>query len=116
MTTRTDTHRIEQALRHLPPVQAGSGVTGGVHHLPAIQQNVTWGWLPSGRDQPVGQLAPGDVVCIDTISHEGLMGDQGNDPGVDGPHVVTGPIAVIGARPGDVVKGVHGSIRTADFR
>lgn len=133
MTTRTDTTQIERALAHLPPVQPGSGVGGG-HYLPATPRNVTWGWLPSGRDRPVLEVAPGDLVCVDTISHEGVMGDQGrdpraffarhgvpadavladasalatsahrNDPEIDGPHVVTGPIAVTGAQPGDVLS------------
>jgi acetamidase/formamidase len=75
---------------------------------------------------------PGDTVTIDALSHEGILEDQGRDPvgffdghGVDGagvladavavagsdidrggggPHVVTGPIAVRGARPGDVLR------------
>jgi acetamidase/formamidase len=73
----------------------------------------------------------GTTVTVDTVSHEGLLEDQGKDPmqyfgdhGVKpdsvlrdaveiaaktphagpGPHVVTGPIAVEGARPGDVLK------------
>lgn len=76
----------------------------------------------------------GQTVCIDTISHEGLLADQGGDPRaffgaagipaaailddvvalaasgrrhqpeVAGPHVVTGPVAVAGARPGDVLE------------
>jgi acetamidase/formamidase len=74
----------------------------------------------------------GDVLTIDTVSHEGLLGDQGADPvaffgewgigpdellddvreltgatlarvGDDGPHAVLGPVAVEGARPGDVL-------------
>ena len=78
-------------------------------------------------------MASGDTVTIDTLSHEGILSDQGRDPvgflggygvkstGVlrdaqeiaastipngpdDGPHVVTGPIAVTGAQPGDVLK------------
>jgi acetamidase/formamidase len=78
----------------------------------------------------------GDTVTIDTVSHEGILEDQGRDPveyfaqhgvgkssvltdavaiardydrttrnfDVDGPHVVTGPIFVDGAKPGDVLK------------
>ncbi|MCU1412772.1 MAG: acetamidase [Microbacteriaceae bacterium] len=79
-------------------------------------------------------VAPGTEVTIDTISHEGIHEDQGRDPlaffagfgvptdevltdavalaasdyrrdpAVDGPHVVTGPIAVTGARRGDLLK------------
>lgn len=74
----------------------------------------------------------GETVVIDTISHEGILEDQGSnpvayfgrhgvagdqvlddarevaarrrrDPDTDGPHIVTGPIAVAGARPGDIL-------------
>jgi acetamidase/formamidase len=75
------------------------------------------------------QVEPGSTLSIDTVSHEGILEDQGRDPvaffgrhGVaaadvqpdaiaiagscphspaDGPHVITGPIGVLGARPGD---------------
>lgn len=95
-----------------------------------------WGYLPRAGDEPVLRMASGRTVTIDTVSHEGLLEDQGRDPvawfadrGVpreqvledgieiarsyarhqrsfdaDGPHVVTGPIAVAGASPGDVLK------------
>ena len=76
----------------------------------------------------------GATVMFDTVSHEGILEDQGRDPvryfgshGVppsmvlkdaiaitasslphdfakDGPHIVTGPIAIEGAEPGDVLK------------
>ena len=76
-------------------------------------------------------VASGDVVTIDTMSHEGILEDQGRNPvrylaqfGVrdvlndaieiaasdivngpdDGPHIVTGPVRVGSARPGDVLK------------
>ena len=77
------------------------------------------------------RIEPGTEVTIDTVSHEGLLDDQGSDPlayftghGVapedvltdaieivgtltrdpaDGPHVVTGPIHVEGAMPGDLL-------------
>jgi acetamidase/formamidase len=78
-------------------------------------------------------VTSGEVLTIDTISHEGILPDQGRDPAeffaaygvspgdvladavslaasplehdgsVDGPHVVTGPIWVEGAEPGDVL-------------
>jgi acetamidase/formamidase len=93
-----------------------------------------WGRLPCARDEPVLTIDPGEEVTIDTISHEGILEDQGRDPlayfaghgvdagqvlddavvlarsfgprdpTVDGPHVVTGPIRVRGARPGDLLK------------
>lgn len=90
-----------------------------------------WGQLPNRMSQPVAVVSSGSIVTLDTISHEGVLEDQGQDPvdyftsfGVPrrqilndavrvaassehdgpGPHVVTGPIAVRGARPGDVLK------------
>ncbi|MGT2425465.1 acetamidase/formamidase family protein [Amnibacterium kyonggiense] len=101
-------------------------------YLPAAPETVLWGRLPCADDEPVLTVAPGAVVTVDTLSHEGLLPDQGQDPvaffareGVppqlvledavriaaervhdeaDGPHVVTGPIAVRGARPGDLLR------------
>lgn len=76
----------------------------------------------------------GSVVTFDTVSHEGLLEDQGRNAekffqskGVksneiledaktitqsnlkhdfhkDGPHIVTGPVAIEGAQPGDILK------------
>lgn len=100
-------------------------------YLPATLDHVRWGRLPCERDAPVLSVDPGTEVTIDTISHEGILEDQGRDPrrffephdvagvlsdavqlaasdlprtfGVDGPHVVTGPIQIRGARPGDLL-------------
>jgi acetamidase/formamidase len=104
------------------------------HYLPATLDSVSWGRLPCERDEPVLTIDPGEEVTIDTISHEGILEDQGRDPlayfaghgvdagqvlddavvlarsfgprdpAVDGPHVVTGPIRVRGAGPGDLLK------------
>jgi acetamidase/formamidase len=110
-------------------VQPGSDAEA---YLPATPETVLWGRLPCAADEPVMSVASGAVVTIDTLSHEGLLPDQGQDPlaffareGVppelvledavrvaaactraesDGPHVVTGPIAVHGARPGDLLR------------
>jgi acetamidase/formamidase len=111
-------------------LQPGEGPIRGTY-LPADPARVFWGRLPSGADAPVLEVDPGAEVTIDTISHEGVLDDQGSDPlaffgahGVapddvlrdaieltrtrqrnpdDGPHVVTGPILVRGAQPGDVL-------------
>jgi acetamidase/formamidase len=101
---------------------------GGRHYVRSGPETVHWGYL-SGAAEPVLRVAPGDTVTIDTVSHEGLLADEG-DPesffarfGIPkeqvladavavytkvqhsglGPHVVTGPIAVAGAEPGDVL-------------
>ncbi|MGN6444499.1 acetamidase/formamidase family protein [Amnibacterium sp.] len=106
--------------------------TDAAVYLPAEPETVLWGRLPCGADEPVLSVASGTVVTVDTLSHEGLLPDQGRDPvaffareGVprqlvlhdairvaaeceraeaDGPHIVTGPIAVHGARPGDLLR------------
>jgi acetamidase/formamidase len=113
-------------------LQPGDGPLPGRHHLASTPDTVLWGWLPNAATPPVLTVAPGDTVTVDTLSHEGVLEDQGRDPlaffgrhgvepaavladavalagsGVDrdggGPHVVTGPIAVRGARPGDVLR------------
>jgi acetamidase/formamidase len=92
---------------------------------------VLWGRLPCATDDAVLTVEPGTEVTFDTVSHEGILEDQGRDPkaffgqydvagvlddaielaasevphvfGVDGPHVVSRPVRVSGARPGDLL-------------
>jgi len=112
-------------------LQAGSGPQRSATYLPAEPDTVLWGRLPCAVDAPVLTVEPGTEVTIDTISHEGILEDQGRDPqaffgrhgvdevladaitlaaadvprtfGVDGPHVVNRPIRVHGARAGDLL-------------
>jgi acetamidase/formamidase len=115
-------------------LQPGQGPIDGKHYLPSTAETVMWGWLPN-RDSPAALVVdPGQTVTIDSVSHEGLLEDQGRDPvaylaqhgvprsevledardiassGVahdfdeDGPHIVTGPVAVRGAAPGDLLR------------
>lgn len=112
----------------------------GPGYLPATPGTVLWGRLPCASDSPVLSVDPGQEVWVDTVSHEGILEDQGrdpvafftghgvlgenvlhdavqvarevpHDPAVDGPHVVTGPIEVRGALPGDVL-----SVTVVDLR
>ena len=114
-------------------LQPGEGHITSDIYLPAEPFSVFWGRLPCETDEPVLRIPDGTEVTIDTLSHEGLLEDQGSDPvaffggfGVpskrvlddaillaatrerdpetDGPHVVTGPIFVEGAEPGDLLK------------
>ena len=114
-------------------LQPGTGPISGRHHLPCDPAAHLWGRLPAAQDHPVLTVASGDTVTVDTLSHEGILEDQGSDPvaffgrqGVDpahvledavafardrrrdaradGVHVVSGPIAVEGAEPGDLVS------------
>uniref|UniRef100_A0A942SY74 Acetamidase/formamidase family protein n=1 Tax=Neobacillus citreus TaxID=2833578 RepID=A0A942SY74_9BACI len=122
---------IEAPAPVLPLLRTGEDVPDDVTYVPSTPATVLWGRLPGRDDVPVARIDPGDLVVVDTTSHEGLMDDQGGDPVVffsrhgvdegdvledaiaiardvprtewDGPHVVTGPIAVDGARPGDLL-------------
>nr|WP_205709475.1 acetamidase/formamidase family protein [Kineococcus siccus] len=115
----------------LPPVlQPGRGPRSGTY-VRTDPSTVLWGRLPNRDTEPAAVVASGSVVTIDTVSHEGILEDQGNDPrgyftgfGVrerdvlrdavaiaahtphdgPGPHVVNRPVAVTGAEPGDVLK------------
>lgn len=98
-------------------------------HVPVTPQNVAWGHLPSGK-QPVLRVRSGQTVSIDTLSHQGV--NNGMDPlkffeagGVkpdevlpdaleiyhkadhpknSGAHVLTGPVFVEEAQPGDMLE------------
>jgi acetamidase/formamidase len=117
-------------------LQPGRGAIHGKHYLPSLPEQIRWGYVPSVDSRPVLRMRSGETVTVDTLSHEGLLEDQGRDPAayfkshgvtadqvlddavaiardytrttrnfdVDGPHVVTGPIHVEGAQPGDVLK------------
>ncbi|TKA93207.1 acetamidase/formamidase family protein [Halopseudomonas bauzanensis] len=114
--------------------QLEQGEYAGNFYVPSSLDNVIWGYLPNRTDKPVLTVPSGSVVTFDTVSHEGLLEDQGRDPAAyfgshgvkhehvlaeaialtasdrahdfskDGPHVVTGPVAIEGAEPGDVLK------------
>jgi len=113
-------------------LQPGVGPIRSSSYLPADPATVFWGRLPCADDAPVLEIDAGAEVTIDTISHEGILEDQGSDPlaffarhgvgpdavltdaielaasrhrdlATDGPHVVTGPIAVRGAQVGELL-------------
>ena len=86
-----------------------------VHRLPATPSTVHWGYFDP-RLEPILTVASGDLVAIETLTHHAgdapdLLMDTGIDDVFDrvtdrgpGPHLLTGPIAVDGARPGDVLQ------------
>ena len=114
-------------------LQPGTGPLRSSTYLAAEPDALLWGRLPCASDDPVLTVDPGTEVTVDTISHEGVLEDQGRDPraffaahgvkddevlsdavalaasdvahtfGVDGPHVVSRPIEVRGAVPGDLL-------------
>ena len=113
-------------------LQRNQGPRSGIY-IPSDPEALSWGWVLGAGAAPVARVQPGGIVTVDTLSHEGILEDQGRDPtayfgafGVpagdvltdavglaasaaphdqtrDGPHVITGPIWVEGAEPGDVV-------------
>jgi acetamidase/formamidase len=116
--------------REAPVLQSGTGKVTG-RYLRSTAETVHWGALPGDDSVPAATVESGAMVTIDTISHEGILEDQGRDPvayfaryGIarervlkdavalaasrrehrGGPSVVTGPIAVRGAAPGDILR------------
>lgn len=86
------------------------------HHLPASPDTVHWGWFSAGL-APVMTVEPGERVTIESVSGgpanlppEGHVVPpelleiharaERRRPG----HILTGPVAVRGARPGDVLE------------
>ncbi len=123
-----------QPLADKPGRIAVPGLPGKVYYVPSTVDTIEWGYLPNATARPLLTVPSGATVVFDTLSHEGLLEDQGRDAlgyfrsqGVpahqvlkdaiaitrsplphdfakDGPHIVTGPVAVAGAKPGDVLK------------
>ncbi len=123
-----------QPLADQPGKISVKGLRGKVYYVPSTLATIKWGYLPNATDRPLLTVPSGATVVFDTLSHEGLLEDQGRDAltyfashGVparmvlkdaiaitqsplphdfakDGPHIITGPVAVEGARPGDVLK------------
>ncbi len=123
-----------QPLADQPGRIAVPGLRGKVYYVPSTLDTIQWGYLPNATHRPLLTVPSGATVVFDTLSHEGLLEDQGRDAlayfasqGVaahrvlkdaiaitrsplphdfakDGPHIITGPVAVEGARPGDVLK------------
>jgi acetamidase/formamidase len=115
-------------------LQSHQGRISGQHYLPSTRDTVRWGWLPNREAAPVLAVDSGATLTVDTISHEGILEDQGRDLvamlarhgvggdevlhdardlaasdvahhlGTDGPHVVTGPVQMRGAQPGDLLE------------
>lgn len=109
-------------------------MANGSYYVPATPQTSRWGSLPNLDAAPILSVPSGSVVVFDTVSHEGILEDQGKNPtkyfgkfGVnpnqvlkdaqaltesslehdfvkDGPHIIIGPIKIAGAKSGDVLK------------
>jgi len=106
------------------------------YEVKSVPGNVIWGELFKPDSPPILTVQSGDRLIVETVSHEGILADQGdtvefltsggiketdilpdqltvkaNVPKTGpGPHVITGPIYVEGAEPGDVLE-----IKTLDI-
>lgn len=88
------------------------------HHLDATPETVHWGYL-DGRLRPIATVRSGDSVTLSTVSgskaelpaeasrfqvldcHRTIL--ESVSPEL-GPHILTGPIAIEGAQPGDTLE------------
>jgi Acetamidase/Formamidase family len=86
---------------------------GKVHLLPATLETTQWGWFDNAQP-PMLKIDSGDAVVFETMMHshnqitpgrtiEEIKKLRTDDPG-RGPHMLTGPVYVNGAEPGDVLK------------
>jgi acetamidase/formamidase len=90
---------------------------GALHHLKATPKTVHWGYFDAAI-APVLQVKSGDIIRAEAITHHAgdapdLMMDEGvtaifegvpeadRNPGV---HIMTGPIFIEGAKPGDMLE------------
>jgi acetamidase/formamidase len=106
------------------------GASGKTHKIMSTPENVIWGELFKPNSKPILSVKSGDRIIMQTVSHEGILPDQGDTVeyltkgGVrkadilpdqlnikakvkktgPGPHVITGPVFVEGAAPGDVLE------------
>jgi acetamidase/formamidase len=98
-------------------------------YVASTTENVVWGYIPPGR-KPVLHVRPGQIVRIDTLSHQPISGgvnpieffsaagfganrvleevlavfQKVQRPKDAGAHVLTGPVFVEGAEPGDMLE------------
>ncbi len=126
--------KILQPLGDKPMAVKKGVLPWGGYYVPSTPETIRWGSLPNADSAPVLTVPSGSVVTFDTVSHEGILEDQGKDPvryfgqfGIkpgqvlndaktiaasnvehdfakDGPHIVTGPVEIEGAKVGDVLK------------
>ena len=88
---------------------------GKIHHLPSTPETVRWGYWDAAMP-PVLTIASGDQVTVDTLSGEpddmpanttavaGHLEVHAQCARGPGPHFLTGPIYIDGAKPGDALE------------
>ena len=61
-------------------LQPREGRIPGDHYLETTPETALWGFLPNRASAPVLSVDSGATVTIDTLSHEGILEDQGRNP------------------------------------
>lgn len=106
-------------------------IAGADHFVPSRPENLSWGWYPIDK-KPVLTIRSGETVRVDTLSHAGATQDENPITYLTGlgvpreeiledvlefwasrderprqgrsGHVITGPIYIEGAEPGDMLE------------
>ena len=89
------------------------------HHIPATPETIRWGTF-DGSFKPIREVESGDLVILQCVSGApdvvaeaealglaippALAAIHASNPPRLGPHILTGPVAVKGAMPGDVLR------------
>src|SRR5690606_32120574 len=61
------------------PTLLKSGEYKGHYYVPSTLNTIAWGYLPNKDVKSILTVASGSIVTFDTVSHEGLLEDQGRD-------------------------------------
>lgn len=69
-----------QPLADKPGLLKIKGFGGRVFYVPSTLSTIKWGYLPNASDIPVLTVPSGATVVFDTVSHEGIIEDQGRNP------------------------------------
>ena len=72
--------RVLQPLAEKPGPAPAALHTGAAFYVPATPETILWGYLPDASSKPILTVPSSSIVTFDTLSHEGLLEDQGRDP------------------------------------
>ena len=71
---------VLQPLGDKPVAAKQAKLSSADYYVPATPDTVRWGHLPNNEAKPILSVPSGAMVTFDTISHEGILEDQGRDP------------------------------------
>ena len=72
--------QVNQGERILQPLGSTVAESESGMYVPSTSETVQWGVLPNRDTAPLVTVSSGAVVTFDTVSHEGILEDQGRDP------------------------------------